>query len=93
MTLGDVEHLDWDSNVRDHLQRHRIDLTDVEDVLFSAVVCVPDRGRPGDRWKIIGHTLGGRALTVVCSYDEVRRALRPITGWDVTPGERARYIN
>lgn len=48
-------------------------------------------GKSGD-WLLVGRTRGGRALTLVVSYDSTRRAIRVLTGWDCTAGERERYL-
>jgi len=49
------------------------------------------RQHAGD-WKMMGTTRGGRRLTIVIRFYEDRAVLRPITGWDTTVGERARYF-
>jgi uncharacterized DUF497 family protein len=88
----DAEILEWDEGNEAHLARHQITLFDVEDVLDTAVVWVPDMRTAPDRWKVVGYDRGGRALTIVCAYDPVRRALRPVTGWTTTAGERSKYL-
>jgi uncharacterized DUF497 family protein len=92
MTPEDAEIIEWDDHNEAHLAGHGLTYWDVYDVLSDPVVFVPNRRNGSDRWKILGYGRGGRALTIVCAYDSVRRSLRPITGWDTTPDERTRYL-
>jgi uncharacterized DUF497 family protein len=92
MTLGDVELVEWDDGNSEHLARHRVGYGDVVDVIETAAVVIPGRSRAEGRWKVVGYTRGGRWLTIVCAYDEVRRSLRPITGWDTTDADVSKYL-
>jgi hypothetical protein len=42
-------------------------------------------------WLMLGDTAAGRSLTVAVEVDEVRQALRPITGWESTDAELSRW--
>jgi hypothetical protein len=53
---------------------------------------VPNKKGRAGLWLAVGHTAGGRALTVPVAYDHIRREIRPITGWNSTTGEQARYL-
>jgi len=75
-----------------HLATHGISFDDVQQTLFSADVWVANRREGETRWKIVGFDRGDRPLTIVFAYDSIRRALRPITGWGVTPSERSKYL-
>jgi hypothetical protein len=87
-----AEAFEWDDGNESELAAHRISTIDVDDVFLSKPIWFPNRNnRPGN-WKMVGKNRGGRALTIVCTWDEVRRVLRPITGWDATDGEKGRYL-
>jgi len=42
-----------------------------------------DQENQSGDWIAVGETNGRRRLLVVVALDEVRRATRPITGWEV----------
>jgi uncharacterized DUF497 family protein len=92
MTPLIFEMIDWDDENEEHLKRHTITYDDVYDVLHGPTARLQDKDPRTDRWKILGYTLGGRPLTLKCSYDPIRRVLRPITGWTATAQERTRYF-
>lgn len=82
---------DWDAGNEDHLAEHRIASWEAEEAFLNHPVWVPNtKGRRG-RWKMVGRTMGGRALTLVVAVDPVSATLRVITGWDSTTGEKTRY--
>jgi uncharacterized DUF497 family protein len=81
----------WDEENETHLARHRIAVEDVEDVFWGQPLWIPNEKNKAGKWKMIGRNRGGRLLTVVCSWDQDRRILYPITGWDTDPEERAKY--
>jgi uncharacterized DUF497 family protein len=89
---NDAEAVEWDEHNMDHLAKHAITPIDVHDVFESALVWISNTRDANDRWKVIGLDRGGRVLTVVCAYSSTRRALRPITGWRTTTGERNKYL-
>ncbi len=87
-----AEDIWWDDENENELRAHRIEAADVEDVWQEVVVWARNkRHRAGD-WKMIGRSAAGRRLTIVVRYYSDRRVLRPITGWDCTPGEITRYF-
>ena len=87
-----AEVIEWDPRNEEELHPHGIYLRDIEDVFFDQPKWVPNkRGRSGD-FLMIGYNRSRRALTIAVSYDQIRRALRPITGWDCTESERTRYL-
>lgn len=98
----DAECFDWDDDQLEHgntahlaesrPDRPSIDWWEAEEVFQNGGrFAANKRGRSGD-WLLVGRTHGGRALTLVVNYDEARRLLRVITGWDCTEGDRARYL-
>jgi hypothetical protein len=86
------EVIEWDGANEEHLARHRIGLWDVESVIETAIVCIPNRRSRAGAWKVIGTDPGGRVLSIVCDYDPTRRSIRPITGWVTTASERTKYL-
>lgn len=88
----DAETVDLDDGNESELAGHHIAATELVQMLSNEPTWAPNRkDRPG-LWLAVGYTDGGRALTVAVAYDEVRRAVRPITGWESTSGERTRYL-
>jgi len=88
-----AEAIEWDDGNETELRGHSISPRDVEDVFMDRPIWVPNkRERSGD-WLMLGRNRGGRRLTVVVKWDEVRRVLRPITGWDTSQGERTKYFH
>lgn len=87
-----AEAFEWDEANEGELARHRVSPADVENVFESSPVWVPNRKRRSGDWKMVGHTRGGRALTIVVSWDEARLVLRPVTGWNATSSDVTRYL-
>jgi uncharacterized DUF497 family protein len=92
----DAEWFEWDDPEMEkgntsHLARHQIRWWEVEQVWTNGGRLVKNRNRT-DEWLLVGRTDGGRTLTIVFDYDEIRRAIRAFTGWDSTAGEIARYL-
>lgn len=87
-----AKFIEFDDGNESELAAHRINAVEVTQLLLNEPTWAPNtKGRAG-LWLAVGCTNGGRALTVPVAYDEVRRAIRPITGWDSTSGERIRYL-
>ncbi len=87
-----AEALLWDEGNESELGVHRISTVDVEEVFWSNPIWFRNRRNRSGDWKMLGRTGGGRVLTIVCAWEEDRRALRPITGWDATDAERKKYL-
>jgi hypothetical protein len=92
----DAEAVEWDDENDDgniaELAAHHIAPREVHEVLDNRPTWVPNRRRRAGDWKLLGTTYGGRRLTIIVRYYEDRRLLRPITGWDPSPGEQSRYF-
>jgi len=87
-----AEGLEWNEGNEAELAAHKIVASEVHEMWANQPVFAANiRHRAGD-YKMMGLTDGGRRLTIVMHYDTERRVLRPITGWDVTPGELSRYF-
>ncbi len=87
-----AEVWEWDEGNESELAAHNISPQEVYEVWANGPGWAPDvRYRAGD-WKMYGKSDGGRRLTIVVSFYADRGLLRPITGWDATPGERSRYF-
>lgn len=84
--------VDFDEGNESELAAHGISPSEAVELLNNDPVWAPNkRGRAG-LWLAVGYTDGGRALTVPATYDESRFTVRPVTGWDSTDGEKARYL-
>jgi hypothetical protein len=73
-------------------QHHQITPTEVVQVLNAGPVWAPNRKGRAGVWLAVGRTAGGRALSLPVTYDDARRAVRPVTGWDTTRAEHTRYL-
>lgn len=92
---NDAEIIEWDDDLQEsgntaHLAEHRITPEEAEEVFYNGGKLIPNTKGTGDYY-LVGRTNGGRALTLVLAYDEVRRCIRIFTGWDSTDGEKTRY--
>jgi hypothetical protein len=83
----DAEIVDFDEGNESELALHHITANEVMQLLWAA----NKKGLAGV-WLAVGFTDGGRALSVPIIYDSGRNALRPVTGWDSSTGERTRYL-
>jgi uncharacterized DUF497 family protein len=87
-----AEGMEWDEWNERELAAHGIRAAEADELFESGPQWAPNkRYRAGD-WKMVGYTAAGRAITVVVSLNEATARLRPITGWDCTPGEKTRYL-
>jgi len=88
----DAEVIELDDGNESELAGHHISAVEVTQLLLNEPTWAPNKKGRAGLWLAVGYTNGGRALTVPVAYDEVRLAVRPITGWDTTAGERTRYL-
>ncbi|MGH8992404.1 MAG: hypothetical protein ACRDZ7_12915 [Acidimicrobiia bacterium] len=88
----DAEAWEWDEGNESELSAHNIVVAEVYEVWMNRPVFAPNRKHRAGDWKMCGLTDGGRRLTIVLRVAADRRSVRPITGWDATAGERARYF-
>jgi hypothetical protein len=88
----DGELIEFDEGNEAELARHGISATEAFQSLQNEPVWVPNKKNRAGTWLALGQTSAGRALTIPVVYDEIRRTVRPITGWDSTTGETVRYL-
>jgi hypothetical protein len=88
----EAEAFEWDDGNDSEFVSRGISQAEVESVFEEDPVWAPNKKHRAGDWRMIGRTVGGRALTIILTTDETRRVLRPITGWDCTEGERTRYL-
>jgi hypothetical protein len=82
--------LQFDEGNASELARHRITPYEVREVLSNEPVWGRNKRARAGNFVMYGRTDGGRPLSiVVLLQDDI---LRPITGWDMTTGERTRYL-
>lgn len=87
-----AEVVELDEGNESELAAHGISAAEALQLLLNEPIWAPNKKGRAGMWLAVGYTNGGRALTVPVAYDEVRRVIRPITGWDATAGERTRYL-
>ncbi len=90
MHPSQAEGFEFDDGNMQELARHHITPEEVVEVFENNPTWAANkRGRSGD-WVMYGRTNGGRPLTIVTLLDS--DILRPIIGWDMSAGERTRYL-
>jgi uncharacterized DUF497 family protein len=78
-----IEVIDWDDDNLEHATRHGVSASEIEQAVGNATAVRRNkRGRSGDV-RIESVTDGGRQVIVIAVHDPARRALRPITAWEV----------
>jgi len=82
--------LEWDDANVEHLERHGISAEEEEEVLEGRVVRRRGGADAPDRFRVLGRTVSGRYLTLICQRSQ-SGIVRPFTGWDMRPHERALY--
>ncbi|SRR6266511_997174 len=83
--------LEWDDGNEGECARHGVSAVEVYQVWRNGPLYRPNkRGLAGD-WMMIGRSDGGRLLTVVILARPEQKALRPITAWDASRGDRTVY--
>lgn len=80
MHPADATGFEWDEHNEGHLAEHGIAAWEAEEVFANRPVWIPDTGYGLDRWKMIGHTDGGRELTIVVQSKDGGETVRPFTG-------------
>lgn len=85
--------VDFDEGNESELTAHGISAAEALQVLTNDPTWAPNKKGRAGVWLAVGRTDGGRALSIPVAYDEGRALLRPITGWDSTVGEKARYLS
>jgi hypothetical protein len=86
-----VDELEFDDDNVDHMAPHNVRERDVRQVLDGEPVFLPNKKGHMATVIMIGPTYGGRFLTVPLSRTGVEGRWRPVTAWDSSAGERARY--
>lgn len=86
------EDVEFDDGNESELAAHGIASSEVLQVINNDPVWAPNKKGRSGMWLCVGRTNGGRALSIPVKYDEIRMVIRPITGWDCSPGERTRYL-
>jgi hypothetical protein len=81
---------DWNEGNASELARHHITPYEVEQVFDNEPIWSGNKRRRAGNVQMHGRTNGGRLLTIVCLLNGT--TLRAVTGWDMTTGERTRYL-
>lgn len=87
---GVVTEFDWDEANVNHLARHGVMPSEVEEVIENDPILEVDYSSEGEeRWRALGITNKARLLAVVFTVRAEK--IRPITAWDLTRTERRLY--
>jgi uncharacterized DUF497 family protein len=87
-----AEDVHFDEGNESELAAHGITASEAVELLNNDPVWAPNKKGRTALWLAVGYTDAGRALTVPATYDESRAMVRPVTGWDSTDGEKAKYL-
>jgi uncharacterized DUF497 family protein len=87
---SDAEFLEFDDRNETHLAERGVAAVEVQQVFFNDPLWAENlKGRTGT-WLMIG-TNGGRPMLIAVVYDEIRRALRPVTARTCDPDEVTKW--
>lgn len=91
-----AEWLDWRDDRIPHIARHGITVREFEEAFFDvrrkSVRVGPAERNPDETiYRIYGRTLDGRYLFLVVLLYADQPVVLPVTGRDMTNGERRRY--
>jgi hypothetical protein len=91
-----AEGFEWDDETVEngntaHLARRGIRPYEVEQMYANGAAIVPNKASGTGEWLLVGRTEAGRPLTIVMTYNMIRRSIRAFAGWRSTDGEIARY--
>lgn len=86
-----IEALDFDEANDRELARHHVSANEIRQVFASRPVFIPNKRGRAAQLVMIGATYGGRFLTVPIAATDRAGTWRPVTGWDSTASEIARY--
>jgi len=82
-----IDGLQWDDENIEHIDKHGITLSEVEDVCFGRHISYPARY---GRYLVYGKTYHGKYIRVIlqCLYGIM---FRPITAYPMTESEKKKY--
>lgn len=86
-----AEHIEFDDANEAHLARHGVTPTELQQVLDGDPLWAKNKNGMTAAWRMVGRTLGGRALVAAVMYDEARSSVRPITARSCTSAEVTRW--
>jgi uncharacterized DUF497 family protein len=87
-----IYFLEFDDENTRHVARHRVTPEEIEQITGNDYVTARNRHDPENRIRMIGHTNGGRVLTVVLEATRDDGVWRPVSAWDSKPEERGLLI-
>ena len=83
-----IYFLEFDDENIDHVGEHGVAAEEVEQITGNRYVTARNKRDKPNRIRMIGHTDGGRTLTVVLEATRDDVIWRPVTAWDATEEER-----
>jgi uncharacterized DUF497 family protein len=84
----EIRELVWDEANERHLAQHGVTIREVEQVLSNPHIVVRNRTRRRAQHLLIGHTHGGRPLTVALAKTRETGTWRPVTAYTATPAQQ-----
>lgn len=86
-----VYDLEFDDDNTEELARHSVSIEEAFQVLDGRPRFFRNKRPHATAVIMVGPTSGGRLLTLPLAETPVAGLWRPASGWDSSPGERARY--
>jgi len=89
----DVAELELDDENEREMAAHGVSAIELVQLLDDRIEVFRNRKGRTARHLMLGMTHGGRVLTVPIVRTAVEGRWRPVTAWESTPPEKARYQN
>jgi uncharacterized DUF497 family protein len=89
---ADAEFLEVDERNELHITRHGVTVVELEQVFENYPRWVPNKKGRTATYLMVGWTLGRRPVMTAVIYDDVRRAVRPISVRECTKPEIDRWL-
>lgn len=87
-----IAELEIDNDNEGELFRHGITAEELFQLLDDEYRVFRNRRHRAAQVLLIGRTHGGRVLTVPIASTHIEGRWRPVTGWDATAAEKAKYV-
>jgi uncharacterized DUF497 family protein len=91
-SLVDAEILEIDERNELHITKHGVTIAELEQAFENYPAWAPNKRGRAATYLMIGRSYGGRPIVAAVIYDEVRRAVRPISVRECTQMEIRRWL-
>ncbi len=89
---ADAEFLEIDEGNELHITKHGVTVAELEQVFENYPVWLPNKRGRSATYLMVGWTYGGRPIIAAVIYDEIRRAVRPISVRECTQAEINKWL-